>query len=364
MNRHHGGNIWEISKKYSIPVEDIIDFSASINPLGPPKGIKKKINSSLDFMAAYPDPESSELKEELARYHGIPVENILLGNGSTELLYLLPRALGMNRVLVVEPSFSEYENSLEAACCKVDSFITREEDGFEPKVNLLFSILKDGYDALYLCNPGNPAGTFFVKNKVITIAEECQRFNTLLILDEAFIDFVEEESIKKEVIELNNTVVIRSMTKFFAIPGLRVGYIITSRGIIDRLRPYRHPWAINIPAMMAGIEALRNRSFREKTLRWMHKEKKFLFSGLKEIRWLKPFSSSVNFFLLKILSRNLTAPLLQEVLIRRGILIRDCSSFIGLGNKYFRVAVKKRKGNRLLIEELKGAGNSMMNLSF
>lgn len=363
MNRHHGGNIWEISKKYNIPAEDIVDFSASINPLGPPEGVKKKINSSLKFLVAYPDPEGAELKEELARYHGIPGGNILLGNGSTELLYLLPRALGISRALVVEPSFSEYRNSLEVAGCKVDSFITHERDGFQPKVDLLLPALREGYDALYLCSPANPAGTLIVRDNIMMIAEECQRHETLLILDEAFIDFVEEESMKKEATGLGNLIVLRSMTKFFAIPGLRVGYVIASRETINRLGPHRYPWVINIPAMMASIEALRNKLYSERTVRWLHKERESLFSSLKEIPWLKPFPSTANFFLIKILSRDLTAPLLQETLVRKGILIRDCSSFIGLGDKYFRVAVKKRRENRLLIEVLRSMGKYIINLS-
>ncbi len=355
MEDIHGGNIWKASREAGLPVQDIMDFSASVNPLGLSPKAAAAIKNSLKLIAAYPDPESEKLIKALSKYHRVSQEEILAGNGSTEFIYLIPNVFRPKTALIVEPAFSEYRASLKRNGCMIEDFFLREEEGFELNIGGLKKRISKGYGLLYISNPVTPAGTVIKKETLLEVARLCKRTQTVFIVDEAFVDFCEDESIKKEAVNFRNVVVLRSMTKFFSIAGLRLGYIVAHRDTIKKFSRLIPPWSVNTVASVAAIGSIEDTGYVEKTRKWLLNEKKFLSRGLSSVEGLKVFGSAANFFMVKINdASSLTSPLLKEILFRKGILIRDLNSFRGLGPKYFRVAIKKRKENEILINALKG----------
>ncbi len=362
MKDTHGGDIWQASTLTGIPPGDIIDFSANINPLGPSPMATEALKEALGMVGAYPEPGAGALKEALSDYHHIHPDRILPANGSTELIYLIPRVLAPKTALVVEPAFSEYVNSLVPLGCRVDEFLTGEEDSFALDTERLATKLKNGYDVFYLANPSNPAGSLVDKEPLLHLARKCREHGTVLVVDEAFADFTEGQSIKKEAAELGSIVVLRSMTKFFSLAGLRLGYMVASEGLIKRFTEHIQPWAVNTLAMVAGEATLRDMAYMERTLRWFGEEKKRTAAELAAIPALKLFPSKANFFLLKLLTDAFTGALLKKVLLERGILIRELSSVRGLGKRFFRVALLKRRDNETLVETLRSLLLGMKSL--
>jgi threonine-phosphate decarboxylase len=353
----HGGDIYEIARHFGLNPDEIIDFSASINPLGLSKKAEKKLKESLSAVLHYPDPQCSSLTQALAQFHGLPAEQILVGAGSTEFIYALPRVLKIQSALVVTPTFSEYENALESssdgANCRIHYFETREEDGFELNVESLRFALTQGYEALYLCNPNNPTGILTEKEDLRKILAQTEREKIWFILDEAFIDLVEEESLKREAGASSRLIVLRSLTKFFALPGLRVGYMISHPEVIHKFRQNKEPWTVNALAQIAAVESLQDEGYIFRTKEVIDQERDRLIYGLRSIPGFVPYPSAANFLLVQLHpSLNLRAAELRDKLILRGILIRDCNSFHHLGPYFFRIAVRSRKENNVLLKAL------------
>ncbi|MBI5047720.1 MAG: threonine-phosphate decarboxylase [Deltaproteobacteria bacterium] len=350
MNKTHGGNIWKIAKESGLKPENILDFSASINPLGLSQKAEMAIKDVISLLGHYPEPGAEAMRAELASYHNLPEENILAGNGSTEFIYLLPQIFRPKKTVVVEPSFSEYRNSLESFSCGITSFNTKEDEGFVPDMTSLYSIIENGYDLVYLCNPANPSGVLLSRKDVLDVAGKCLKFGTILVVDEAFVDFVEEESVKRDAIIMDNLIVIRSMTKFFSMAGLRLGYIIANQRLIKRFEAVKPPWSANTLAILAGIESLKDVKYIKMTREWLQHEMPLFIKGFNNISFLKVYPSRINYILVKILLHGITAKYMQEELLKSGIFIRDCSSFAGLDSSFFRVAVRKREENKVLLD--------------
>jgi threonine-phosphate decarboxylase len=353
MNKIHGGNIYEIARQYGKKPDKLIDFSASINPLGLSKRAEKKIKANLSSIVHYPDDEGFLVKKVLAEYHGLPEENFLIGAGSTEFIYAFPQVLKIRRALIVTPTFSEYENALESfggERIEMHYFETTEEDGFEINVGSLISALLLGYDALYICNPNNPTGVLTEREDLLKILKITEREKIWFILDEAFIDFVEKESLKKEAASSWRLIIMRSLTKFFALPGLRIGYLISHPQIIAEFKRKREPWRVNALAQIAAVESLQDKNYIQKTKELIAQEKERLIQGLRAIPGFIPYPGKANFLLVQIHPHlYLTAAELKEMLITEGILIRDCRSFHHLGPFFFRLAIRSpRENNRLL----------------
>ena len=356
LNKIHGGNLYEIAAKQGLEPEKIIDFSASINPLGLSPRAKKKLGKEgLEAVLHYPDAECSELRKTLAQFHGIPEDCLLPGAGSTEFIYSLPRVLKLERILLVTPAFSEYENALEihSGDCRIHFFETREEDGFELNVEGLLLALTQGYDALYLCNPNNPTGILAEKKDLLRVLSRAEGEKVWFVLDEAFIDFIPEESLLQEAAGSSRLVLLRSLTKFYALPGLRAGYLVSNSGVIDQFSRVKAPWAVNALAQIAAVESLHDKAYADRTLVYIREERENLAHGLQGIPGFIPYPGSANYLLVQLHpSLNLTAAELMQSLIPRGILIRDCRSFHHLGPYFFRVAVRSHKENQCLLKAL------------
>jgi threonine-phosphate decarboxylase len=346
----HGGNVLHYSKKYGIPPEKIIDFSASVNPLGPSKKCLRAMNRAFPELSRYPDPDSLELTAKVAAVHGLKDGQVLIGNGSTEFIYLLPRALGVKKALVLSPSFSDYERASELAGAKVVRLPLLEENNFSPDMASLSRELKK-CGLLFLCNPNNPTGTLLPRDELLALLREASDAGTVVCIDEAFIEYVPGESVLKEAVRLG-AVVLRNFTKFYGMPGIRIGYAAAAPKLIAKMKAIREPWTVNNLAQAAALAALGDREYEKKTLAGNEAERDYMFHGLSETGWLLPFSSTANFLLVKILEPKISSSSLTMRLAEKGLLVRDCSTFPGLGQRFIRIAVLSKPQNRRLIKSL------------
>lgn len=349
----HGGNIYKIAEELGLSEDRMIDFSASINPLGLSKKVKETIRTGMDGLVNYPDPDTSMLRHKIAEHHDIEPGTILCGNGSTELIYLIPRALKPELALIPAPTFSEYERACKLCRGEVPSPVHRyelkEEYKFQFHIESFISAMQ-GCDIAFLCNPNNPTGALLRRDEVLEIAEAARKQRCYLVVDEAFIDFTPEESVLSEVRHNPYLIVLRSMTKFHALTGLRIGYAVFHKDLIGRILDFKEPWTVNNLAQMAAAAALDDTDHIDKTYRVIAREKHYIEKRLKKCG-IKFFPSAANYYLLKV-------PDAGELVVRlrnRGMLIRDCANFRGLDNSYIRIAVKSRKHNEMLLKELKDA---------
>lgn len=350
----HGGNIIKAAKKYKIPQGKIIDFSANINPLGIPASVKKALMESIKSIVHYPDPEYTGLLNAMAKYFCVKKENLLAGNGSTELMFLICRALIPKNTLIPIPSFSEYEAAARAAGSKCIFWNAKYISGFYVENKNLYNLLP-GADMLFICNPNNPAGYIFPKNELLKISQECKKNNVTMVIDEAFIDFtnnIEHSSMISEAVKNNHIIILRSLTKFFAIPGLRIGCIISNTALINKISQQHYPWNINTLAQNAAITAICDTKYINSTHKFLKKESRYLFTKLKQIPGIKPFVPYANFIFFRILRNDINSTKLTDALGKKGLFVRDCSNFYGLNDKFIRIAVKKRKENNCLLSAL------------
>lgn len=351
----HGGNVAYYAQKLNISMSEILDYSANINPLGYPMEIKKAIIENFNTISYYPDPTYQELISIIACFEKVAGNNLILGNGAVELIYLLCHAIKPTKVLIPVPTFSEYARAAESCGAKVDYLPMDAEDNFSLPLENIISRLSD-YQVLFICNPNNPTGNLYSSDNLIYLAEKCKAKEVFLVIDESFMDFVVSgnESGMSSYVKTNPyLVVLKSLTKILGIPGLRIGYGVCHTQIIDILSRAKDPWNINCFAEIAVKEALKESSFIEKTRQLVKVEKQFMYEQLSSIPGLMPFSSAVNYLLVKITNNTLTSTELAKDTAAKGILIRDCSNFPGLSNQYFRLAVKVREKNLVLLTKLK-----------
>jgi threonine-phosphate decarboxylase len=352
MEQVHGGNIYEVAQRYKLRSEAIIDFSSNINPLGPSPRVLRALRSHLRWISRYPEVHARGLVRDLARFHGLPEETIVVGNGSTALIYRLPYALLTKTALVLHPTFSEYERAFGLGGCRIDLVMRDEASGFQPPWQRLFEALRRGYGVVMLCNPNNPTGDVIAKQALTEFVEEAARLGTVVVVDEAFMDFQEGATLKYEVLRRSNLIVLRSMTKCYALAGLRLGFLVASPPLAKRVREADEPWAVSALAQIAGRESLKDRNYLRRTLALIATERQYLVERVAGIPGLVVYPSVTNFLLLKITRPGWDAPRLQQSLIRQRILVRDCRSFPGLGGGFIRIAVRGRTDNSRLLSAL------------
>lgn len=359
----HGGNIYKIFREKNI--DKILDYSSNINPYGLAENLKKEIFEKLFVLERYPDPDYIELREKIAEKNNLNIENIIVGNGATEIIFLFMKILSPKKVLIVSPTFGEYERAIKAATLANDSleinyFELKEAENFVLNVKNLETELENNYDLLILCNPNNPTGQFLKLKKLEEILKICEQKNTKLFVDEAFVEFVEDwenESIINSKENKENLFVIRAFTKFFAIPGLRLGYgICFNNNLLKKMLEKKEPWSVNNIADLAGKTVLDDENYIQKTKEWIKDQKKYMYENLNKIEGLRAYKTEVNFILLKIednlLKKGLDVKNLRKKMLEKGILIRDASNFIYLDKHYFRLAIKDKLNNEKVIETL------------
>lgn len=359
----HGGNIYKIFREKNI--DKILDYSSNINPYGLPENLKKEIFEKVFVLERYPDPDYIELREKIAEKNNLNIENIIVGNGATEIIFLFMKILSPKKVLIVSPTFGEYERAIKASTLANDSleinyFELKEAENFVLNIKNLETELENNYDLLILCNPNNPTGQFLKLKKLEEILKICEQKNTKLFVDEAFVEFVEDwenESIINFKENKENLFVIRAFTKFFAIPGLRLGYgICFNNNLLKKMLEKKEPWSVNNIADLAGKTVLDDENYIQKTKEWIKDQKKYMYENLNKIEGLRAYKTEVNFILLKIednlLEKGLDVKNLRKKMLEKGILIRDASNFIYLDKHYFRLAIKDKLNNEKVIETL------------
>ncbi len=344
----HGGINYSELKASGINPEDIIDFSVSTNPFGPPPVIRELLSSTT--IDTYPDSESSELNNALAEKLGIDVNNIIIGSGSTELIRMTALAyFGTgDSVLIPQPTYSEYEVASNLTGAKVLKQPVRQEPDFQLNIpECLDLISKNKPKGIFLCNPNNPTGQYINKDEIEKIITNAR--NTLIIIDEAYIAFTDNAWSSSSLISYDNIVIIRSMTKDYALAGIRLGYAIAGEPIISILKRVRAPWNVSSIAQKAGIFAIKNDRYLKECTVKIQIAKKQLEKELK-ILGLTPLPSSTNFFMIKV--NNATQ--FRRSLLEKGILVRDCTSF-GLPD-HIRLGARSLNDCEKLIEAIKLTG--------
>jgi threonine-phosphate decarboxylase len=339
----HGGRALAFARERKIDYRDVLDFSANINPLGPSPKALAAIRDGLDLIAVYPDEMSSRLTRRLSEHLHVPADCILPGNGATELLYFWLRAVRPRSATLIVPTFSEYHRALQSAEVHTRTVVLKPEDDFRlPSID-------PATDVVILTNPNNPSAAFappdFMRDWLRQI-----RPSTQIMVDEAFVEFTAQPSIVRYIEEFPNLWVLRSMTKFYAIPGLRLGYLAGLR--VPSIAGVREPWQVSNLAEVAGVASLDDDAYAEATMQLIQKERIWLWKQLHEIPHLKVFPSSANFFLARC-DTDTTLNRLIAVLADCGILIRDCRSVKGLEGPYFRFAIKRQAENIRLLGHLR-----------
>jgi threonine-phosphate decarboxylase len=344
----HGGDVYQLARDLGLAVHDLLDFSANINPLGYPPGIEAAVSEALTEICHYPDRRCLALRRDLAAYHGLSPGQILVGNGSTELIYLMARALRPAKGLIVAPAFSEYENALGAAGVPVDFHLTGEADNF----TLAGPLDLRGADLVFLANPASPSGALVDPRRLGELAAALDAAGVWLVLDEAFIDFVEEASLKASLARFPRLLILRSFTKFFGIPGMRLGYLLAAPELIGRLAEVQEPWSVNTMAQAAGRACLADGDYQARTRVLVRKEREYLLARLARLEGLTASPSAVNYLLVKITRPGRTAARFRDEMLSQRIVIRDASNFRGLDERFFRVAVRRREENEKLLAAL------------
>ena len=342
----HGGNIKLLAEAAGIPEKEILDFSANINPLGAPEWMRPVISAAIRSLVHYPDPDCTGLTRAAAEVWGIPREEIIVGNGSTEILYLLPRALPVTRALVLAPAYVDYARACRVAGVPVESVLLREADEFQMDLQILESRIQDG-ELVFVGQPNNPTGQMCDPEALRAFAS--QHPHSFFIIDEAFIDFVEgaDSLIHKRP---SNIIVLRSLTKFYAIPGLRLGCAVADAAILSRVREIIPPWSVNTLAQIVGETGLRDSEYGNRTRTFVKERRESLAAQLRQVGGLKVYPGAANFLLVRVERDSMDTRSLAKDLLSEGIAIRVCDNFEGLDSGYFRVAVRTGEENERLCE--------------
>ncbi len=348
MTPKHGGNLNQLAAEAGLPVEDVIDFSASINPLGPPEWFRAVISRGLTDIVHYPDPVSADLVQTIAETFHVRPEEVIVGNGSSEIFSFIPRAVSAARAVIPVPAYSEYESSARLCGLPVETLSLSEANGFALDLDALGCILRKD-DLVYLGQPNNPTGLPFDAGSFEQLA--ANHPETTFVVDEAFAGFVKGS---RSLVQgrLANVIVVRSLTKFYAVPGLRLGFAVAEPRLAERLRELLPPWSVNSLAQAFGKAALRDEAYRKRTLEVVARESEWLSNELSSLPGLHVSPGAANFLLARIDRPGLDAPALAVKLLEKGVAIRVCDNFSGLDRRFFRVAVKTRQENERLCRAL------------
>jgi len=351
MDDEHGGNIRKLVKASGRPAKELLDFSANINPLGPPEWLRSLISSQLSSIVHYPDPECTLLKASIATRYGVREEEILVGNGSTEIIYLLPRALPITRALIPVPSYADYGRAVALAGKPVERIFLKEDETFQLDLSVLDSKLI-GNEIVFIGQPNNPTGLIIEPEALRTLV--LRHHSTIFVVDEAFLDFVEGvESLAKN--RPPNLIVLQSFTKFYAIPGLRLGCLFAEKEIVRKMKELMPPWSVNAMAQAVGEKALEDHAYAERTRAYVREERDFLSREMDSLAGFKFYPGGANFLMVRIDFKNMDARILARRLLSSGIAIRVCNNFDGLDERFFRIAVRTRSENIRFLAALQEA---------
>ena len=347
----HGGDLTLAQRNFQR--SQLIDFSANMNPLGPPQSAWQALLDNLPGIVNYPDPYARGLKNALAGYLGVEPANLALGNGSIELIYLLPRIFAFDSALMPAPGFSEYEYAVRLTQTRC-RFIYLEPPDYAWNLPALRKEIARG-GLIFLCNPNNPTGTFLSRADLEAVLEALPD-SALLVMDEAFIDFMTDHqdlTLVSRAVRDPRVLVLGSLTKFFALPGLRLGFLAGTPDRIQKFAAFLPPWNINSLAQTAGTAALGDAEYIRQTRDYVFQARQLLFEALSAIPGLQPLPPTANFIFCRLGPELPNAPRLVELMGREGFLLRDCSNYRGLDDRGVRLSVRRRRDNLNLAATLR-----------
>lgn len=349
----HGSDLEKIEQYYGISNESIISFSANVNPLGISPILRKTLSEHLDAITSYPDREYASLRRCIAEYVHSDMEHIIVGNGSTELISLLIQIEHPKKAVILGPTYSEYEREIFLGGGAAHYYPLKEEDNFCLNLSDFTAHLNENIDLLVICNPNNPTSSSITRAQMRQILDVCKQYDIFVMVDETYVEFADQMD---EITSIpltnyyNNIIILRGTAKFFAAPGLRLGYAVTgNRDLIKSINTRKNPWTINSLAVIAGELMFQDEIYIHETKTLIGRERAKMYQKLQESPDFKPFLPSANFILTKILHENITSEDLFERAIRRGMMIRDCSTFPFLDQKYIRFCIMNPEDNERLL---------------
>lgn len=362
----HGSDLEKIEKVYNIKPCDVTSFAANVNPLGISYKLKTTLSDRIDAITSYPDRDYTALRTSISNYVHLDKENIIVGNGSTELISLFIQITAPKKALLITPTYSEYERELALQGGTLDYFPLLEDEQFALDVAKLESVLTKNYDLLIICNPNNPTSSAIPTDTMRQILTCCKSAAKLIadskgsehelyvIVDETYVEFapeIEQVTSVPLVKEFDNLVVLRGVSKFFAAPGLRLGYALTSsKKLLTEINERKNPWTINTLAAIAGEIMFSDEEYINKTKAYISSERTRVCAALRQNPNLKVYEPVANFVLVRILKPTVTAADLFEACIQKGLMIRDCVTFQGLDESYFRICFMSKEKNDELLE--------------
>jgi threonine-phosphate decarboxylase len=347
----HGGQLQHIAESFGMPVSELLDFSANINPEGPPPSVLSTLRASLDDLSTlteYPDLQLTDLKTAIARYAGVTTQNITVANGFVPLLEAALRALSICRCLLPVPAFVEYRKTLDRAGVEIVLYALNPDSNFtyDP-----VAMVAGHEDAILLANPQNPSGICFSAALIHDLVAKASKKGMCVLLDEAFIDYVPEHSLTAEASESSNLIVFRSVTKFHGIPGLRVAYAVANPTLSSKIGGNLAPWPVTTLASRAVSAALGDLPYADRSRTQNIEHRTSLQHDLEGLGFLV-YPSSANFILFRLSSGIDLDAFWQHMIVKHGIVLRACTNYEGLPQGHLRASVRTKEDNSRLIRAL------------
>ncbi len=353
MLKGHGGNRIELAKQLGCSPQEIVDMSSNINPLGPPPGLIKYLTNHIDAIGRFPEVDSREITTAFADQNRIDSDRVLAGNGTTQFIYTLPQALGIKKALIVGPTYSDYADACRLNHVETIFDIAEESQNFQPNLKAITKVLDD-VDCAFICNPNNPTGSLIPADDLKVL---CKAYpDKIFIVDESYLSFIEgadEKSIRRQ--DLDNLIVLISISKIFAIPGLRIGFVVSSAQRIRQLRRFLQPWSVNSIAQLAtGYLMLQKDemdAFIQKTNQMIIVERHRFVAAFETVAGITVYPSETNYFVAR-LHHSLKAEEVCRRLAEHKMMIRNCDNFKGLSERHIRISLKMSEHNRMLAQKL------------
>ena len=342
MDAPHGGDIYAYDR-------DLLDFSVNLNPLGMPDRVLRAVREHAEEYDRYPDPHCRALRRALSVRESVPEKWLVFGNGAADLIVRLCMVLKPKRALLPAPTFSEYEKAVRLAGGEVRRFFLRQEAGYQVTADYADAV-QLGDSVVFLCNPNNPTGALAEPGTVEALLSACGQVGAVLVVDECFLPFTDGRSCQSWLRAYPNLMVLRAFTKLYAMAGLRLGYLMCAdEDLAGRIGAWGQSWSVSAPAQVAGLAAVSEEGWPERTRRFLRMERPWMTDALGALGFFV-YPSHSNFLLFQ------ARPDLWDRAMALGVMLRPCSNFPGLDGSYFRIGLKKRVQNEMLLQVLKEIG--------
>ena len=344
----HGGNIYNLARRHGCSPSEIIDMSSNMNPLGPPGGLLRFLKENVHKINALPEVDAGSAVNAFAAEWGIDTSRVLAGNGTTQFIFSIPQAIKSKKALIVGPTYSDYADACKMHGVSFNFIFSNETSEFRPDLTAIAASL-NGYDTAFICNSNNPTGILIPSDDLVSLTSTFPDIR--FVIDESYLPFADRSESESLISRnLENVIVLNSMSKIFCIPGLRIGFAVSSEAIIQQMKRYALPWCVNSLSQAAVIYLMEEKTeikkFLENTRAFLKIERNALMEKLKVLSHLHVFPSSTSFFLAKMQGKY-TAESVCTALAEKKVLIRNCSNFVGLSNRFIRLSLKSSDNNQM-----------------